>query len=151
MKIFLGADHRGFSLKKKLIKFLENKKYNVVDLGTYQEGVLCDYPLISRKLGLAVSKNKGSRGILACMTGIGHSIAANKIPGVRAALCYNKKAALLSRTHNDSNVLIVGAKFVKQKDIWGIVSVWLKAEFEGGRHLRRVNQIRKIEKEFFKK
>jgi len=148
MKIFIGADHRGFRLKKQLVKFLESKGHDVVDVGTHEEGVPCDYPAISRKVGLAVLKNKNARGILACMTGLGHSIAANKIPGVRAVLCYNKKAAFLSRAHNDSNILIVGAKFVKPKDMTGIVSTWLAAKFEGGRHLRRVNQIKKIEKEF---
>lgn len=151
MKIFIGADHRGFLLKSKLAKLLKEREYDVVDLGAYTKDHPCDYPLISKKVGLAVSKTKGSRGILACMTGIGHSIAVNKIPGVRAALCYNKKAALLSREHNDSNVLVFGSKFVKQKNIWPMVSAWLTAEFEGGRHLRRVNQIKKMEKEFLKK
>ena len=127
---------------------MRKKGYTVVDLGTRVAGVNCDYPKISRKVALAVSKAKGSRGILACMTGIGHSIAANKVPGIRAALCYNRRAARLSRTHNDSNILIVGSRFVGQKEIFGIIATWLKASFEGGRHRRRVNQIKKIEKEF---
>ena len=148
MKIFIGADHRGFLLKKRLVKFLRSKGYKTIDAGAYVRKPPCDYPAIARKVGLAVSKTKGARGILACMTGLGHAIAANKIPGVRAALCYNRKTARLSRAHNDANILVVGAKFVKQKDIEGIISVWLKTSFDGGRHRRRVNQIKKIEKEF---
>ena len=147
MKVFIGADHRGYYLKQKIMQFLQSRGYDVVDMGTYVKGVSCDYPLISKKVALAVVKTRGSRGILACMTGIGHSIAANKVRGIRAALCYNKKAAVLSRTHNDANILIVGSKFVSQKDIFSIVTTWLKTEFEGGRHLRRVNQIKKIEQE----
>ncbi len=151
MKIFIGADHRGFQLKKKIVGFLSRKGYNVVDMGSHVEGEACDYPLISCKVAKAVSMSRDSKGILVCMTGIGHSIAANKVRGARAALCYNKKAAALSRAHNDSNILIIGSKFVKQKDILGIVTVWLKTEFEGGRHLRRVNQIKKIERNCLEK
>ena len=147
MKIFIGADHRGFKLKQKVIKFLNAKKYDVIDVGTYVEGKPCDYPLISKRVAQAVVKTKGARGILVCMTGIGNSIAANKVCGIRAALCYNAKAAYFSRAHNDANVLVVGSKFVKGQDIFRIVTTWLNAKFEGGRHLRRVNQIKKIEKE----
>ncbi len=145
MKIFIGADHRGFKLKEKLIDSLVRQGHEVIDEGAYAQKPPCDYPKISEKVATAVVKNKGSLGILACMTGIGHSIAANKVPGARAALCYNKKAAVLSREHNDANILIVGAKFVKAKDIFPIVSAWLKSQFQGGRHLRRVSQIKKLE------
>ena len=145
MKIFIGADHRGFQLKGKLMDFLIRQGYEVIDKGTYTQDPPCDYPKISEKVATAVVKNKGSLGILACMTGIGHSIAANKVRGARAALCYNKKAAILSREHNDANILIVGSKFVKAKDLFSIVSAWLKSGFQGGRHLRRVNQIKKLE------
>lgn len=148
MKIFIGADHRGFKLKKKISAFLKAREFEVVDKGTYTEGVSCDYPAISCKVAKAVAQSKNTRGILVCMTGIGHAIAANKVRGIRAALCYNKKAALLSRTHNDANVLVLGAKFVRQKELFDIVRIWLKAPFEGGRHLRRVNQIRRIEKQY---
>ncbi len=148
MKIFIGADHRGFLLKKKVIAFLLKKGFDAVDLGAYEKGTSCDYPRIAVKLGTHVAKHKGSIGIIACMTGIGQSIAVNKIPGIRAALCYNRQAALLSRQHNDANVLVLGAKFVKAKDIQSVITTFLNAKFEGGRHLRRVNQIRKIEKEY---
>lgn len=146
MKIFIGADHRGFKLKNKLVAALEKDKYAVSDLGTNTDQIGCDYPKLSYAVAKAVAKTKDSRGILVCMSGIGHSIAANKIKGVRAALCYNREAAALSRQHNNANVLILGAKFVTEKEMMKIVKVWLNEPFEGGRHLRRVNQIRKIER-----
>jgi ribose 5-phosphate isomerase B len=148
MKIYIGADHRGFHLKKKIVFFLAKQGFSVVDMGTHEEGKSCDYPLISHDVAKAVASTKEGRGILVCMTGIGNAIAANKVPGVRAALCYNKKAAFLSRTHNDSNVLVLGAKFVKSKELLQIVTIWLTSSFEGGRHLRRVNQIRAIERRY---
>ena len=147
MKVFIGADHRGFRFKKKIVKLLTQLKYSVVDVGAFTDEVSSDYPGISKKVAQQILKNKDAKGILVCLTGLGHSMAANKIPGIRAALCYNKKAALLSRKHNDANVLILGSKFVKQNEMFDIVKAWLKARFEGGRHLRRVNQIKKIEKE----
>ena len=147
MKVFVGADHRGFRFKKKIVKLLTQLKYSVVDVGAFTDEVSSDYPGISKKVAQQILKNKDAKGILVCLTGLGHSMAANKIPGIRAALCYNKKAALLSRKHNDANVLILGAKFVKQNEMLGIVKAWLKTRFEGGRHLRRVNQMKKIEKE----
>ena len=150
MKIYIGADHRGFSLKKKIIDHLATVGYQVIDMGIDQEGVVCDYPKIAHAVGTQVAKSKNGKGILVCMTGIGHSIAANKIPGVYAALCYNREAAELSRRHNNSNVLVLGARFVEEKDIFSIIDAWLNTEFEGGRHLRRTKQIKEIEKEFLK-
>lgn len=150
MKIFVGADHRGFQLKKQVDEFLKGLGHDVLDMGTHEEGVDCDYPLISLKVGLEVIRNPGSRGILLCMTGIGHSIAANKVPGVYAALVYNKEAALFSRQHNDSNVLVLGSKYMDTATMLEIIKIWLSTEFEGGRHLRRKGQIQNIEKEFLK-
>ena len=150
MTIFIGADHRGFQLKKNIAMRLRTRGYSVIDVGIYEEGVPCDYPKISRELGLKVRMTPGACGILVCLTGIGHTIAANKIPGVYAALCYSKKAARLSREHNNANVLVLGAGFIKDREIHGIITEWLKAEFEGGRHLRRVKQIKAIEKEFLR-
>jgi RpiB/LacA/LacB family sugar-phosphate isomerase len=151
MKIFVGSDHRGFQLKKNVDATLKALGHEVVDMGTHTDGVICDYPSIAHKVGLQVVRHPGSRGILLCMTGIGQSIAANKVPGVYAALVYNKKAALLSRQHNDSNVLILGAKFVDKANMLGIIKIWLSTKFEGGRHLRRKKQIQSIEREFSKK
>lgn len=147
MKIFIGADHRGFELKDKIIRFLQTLDHAVVDVGSYDAGVMCDYPAISCEVATRVAKTKGSRGILACMTGIGHSIAANKVVGAYAALCYSTEAAILSRQHNNANILVLGSKFVNPKELDKIITVWLKTEFEGGRHLRRVRQIKMIEKQ----
>jgi len=150
MKIFIGADHRGYQLKKKMDEALKGLGHDVEDLGTHDESVACDYPQISYAVATQVVRHPGSRGILLCMTGIGHSIAANKVPGVYAALVYNKEAALLSRQHNDSNVLVLGSKFVDEAGMMEIVKIWLSTEFEGGRHLRRKEEIQKIESEFSK-
>ena len=146
MKIYIGADHRGFRLKKEVLHLLEEKGYLVEDAGSYKEGVSCDYPQFSYKVAKAVAAHKDSRGILVCMTGIGHTIAANKVPGVYAALCYNRRAAKLSREHNNANVLVLGAKFVRRQDMKDIILTWLQTPFEGGRHQRRVNQIKRIER-----
>src|SRR3989338_6316082 len=150
MRIFIGADHRGFKLKNKIASMLPRAKYDVVDLGAFTDETPCDYPQLSYKVGTAVARTKDSRGILVCMTGIGHAIAANKVRGVYAALCYNREAAILSRRHNNANVLVLGAKFVPEKNFPGIIKVWLKTQFEGGRHLRRVQQIKEIEKKYSK-
>src|SRR5476649_2686837 len=114
MKVFTGSDHRGFQLKKKVDDVLKSLGHEVVDMGTHHENVACDYPEIAYKVAVEVVRNPGSRGILLCMSGIGHSIAANKVPGVYAALVYNKEAAALARQHNDSNVLVLGAKFTDE-------------------------------------
>jgi len=150
MKIFIGADHRGFQLKKQVDEWLKEAGHEVVDMGTHTEQTDCDYPVISRSVGLEVVRHPGSRGILLCLTGIGHSIAANKVPGVFAALVYTEEAALLSRQHNDSNVLVLGSKFVDEQTTRKIIKIWLSTAFEGGRHLRRKAQIQNIEKEFSK-
>ena len=150
MKIFVGSDHRGVQLKKKVDDALRNLGHEVIDLGTFQENVSCDYPEISLKVSREVVLHPHSRGILLCMTGIGHSIAANKVPGIYAALVYNKEAAALSRQHNDSNVLVLGSKFVNEADMIEIIKIWLSTEFEGGRHLRRKEQIQTIERKHLK-
>jgi RpiB/LacA/LacB family sugar-phosphate isomerase len=150
MKIFTGSDHRGFQSKEIVDNALKAMGHEVVDVGTDSEAAVCDYPLIAYKVATAVRHFPGSRGILLCMSGIGQSIAANKIPGVYAALVYNKEAAMLSRQHNDSNVLVMGSKFVDQSTMVEIIKIWLSTDFEGGRHLRRKEQIQKIEGEFSK-
>ena len=150
MKIFVGADHRGFQLKKKVDDALKALGHEVNDVGTHTESTACDYPEIAYKVATEVVAHPGSRGILLCMTGIGHSIAANKVPGVYAALVYNKEAAALSRQHNDSNILVLGSKFMDEASMLEIIKIWLSTEFEGGRHLRRKEQIQDIEREFSK-
>ena len=148
MQIFIGADHRGFQLKRTITDHLISRGYPVTDIGTHAGGEDCDYPPIAKKLAVSVVQTPGSRGILLCMTGIGHSIAANKVPGAYAALCYSTETALLSRQHNNANILVTGARFVSASHIMEMIDAWLAAEFEGGRHLRRVEQIKAIEREF---
>ncbi|MBI5149685.1 MAG: ribose 5-phosphate isomerase B [Candidatus Omnitrophica bacterium] len=146
-KIYIGADHRGFPLKDRIVKLLGRRGYAVKDMGAFDEAQSCDYPQVARKVARAVAGAKNSRGILVCMSGIGQAIAANKVRGAYAALCYNAEAAALSRQHNNANILVLGAKFVKDKDVPKILDAWFGAEFEGGRHGRRFEQIKKIEKE----
>lgn len=146
MKVILVAsDHAGFKLKEKLKDYLSGIGYLPKDLGTYSKDS-CDYPDYAAGLARNISRKKYKQGILVCKSGIGSSIVANRFPGVRAALCYNTKAARLSREHNDSNVLVLGAGFVKIGLAKKILRVWLKTKFQGGRHLRRLNKIKKIEK-----
>ena len=146
MRIFIGADHRGYHLKKKITERLKAQGHDVVDMGTDDPVASCDYPKIAYKVATAVSKSRNGRGVLVCMSGIGQAMAANKVRGAYAALCYNVKAAVLSRQHNNANILVLGAKFVKPQDVSKILRTWLNTKFEGGRHQRRVNLIKKMEK-----
>lgn len=142
-RIIIGSDHGGFKLKEKLKIFLEKKGFKVKDVGCFSEES-CDYPTYAYEVSRLAAMDKSSKGILICKSGIGNSIVANRIPGIRAALCYNLKAAKLSRQHNDANVLVLGSLFVKEGLAKRIVSVWLETEFEGGRHLRRIKKIEKL-------
>ena len=145
MKVFIGADHRGVNYKKKINDVLEDLGCDVIDVGAHASTESCDYPKIAYQVGTRVASTRGSRGILVCMSGIGQTIAANKVKGCLAALCYNATAAALSRQHNNANILVLSSKFVKAKDLKRIIKTFLETEFEGGRHLRRVNQMKKIE------
>jgi RpiB/LacA/LacB family sugar-phosphate isomerase len=146
VKIYIGADHRGVALKEKVVGILKALGYSYEDLGTYDEKTPCDYPTIAYQVSTRVAKSKANRGILLCMSGIGQAMAANKVKGAYAALCYNSEAAKLSRQHNNANVLVLGSKFVDAKKVKAIVKTFMTTDFEGGRHLRRVNLIKKIEK-----
>ena len=148
MKVYIGADHRGYDFKKKIIKILNDQKHDVVDMGAYESSESCDYPKVAHKVASEVAKSRNGRGILVCMSGIGQAIAANKVRGAYAALCYNAETAALSRKHNNSNILVLGSKFVKQAEVGKILRTWLNTEFEGGRHRRRVGQIKKMENNF---
>ncbi|MFH1856190.1 MAG: ribose 5-phosphate isomerase B [Candidatus Omnitrophota bacterium] len=145
MIIAIGADHGGFELKEKVKEYLNKKGHKVKDYGTHSTES-CDYPKIGFEVAKAVSDKKVSRGILVCKTGIGEAIVANKVPGARAAVCPNITCARFSRQHNDVNVLVFGSLFVKEAEAKKILDVWLETKFEGGRHKRRVNQIREIER-----
>ncbi len=147
--VFIGADHRGFELKARIVAEIRKMGHEVVDAGSYDPAP-CDYPAISYEVATNVARLKNGRGILLCLTGIGHSIAANKVPGAYAALCYNKEAAVLSRQHNNANILVLGANFVAEKKMLDVIRTWLATDFEGGRHLRRLKQIKAIEKKLFK-
>lgn len=141
--IGLASDHGGFELKEKLRNILQADNYHVLDFGAYSNKS-CDYPKFGIKLIKAILSKKVSRGILLCRSGIGFSILANRFKGIRAALCYNVQAARVCRRHNNSNVLILGADYIKEKDAEKILDVWLNTEFEGGRHLRRLKQIERF-------
>jgi len=144
-KIAIASDHAGFRLKEKLGRYLKAKGFLVEDLGTYSQK-RCDYPKYAALLAEGVARGVYPRGILICMTGIGNSIVANRFAGVRASLCTSVKQARLTRQHNDSNVLVLGAAFVTVRKAKKILDVWLKTKFQGGRHRRRLNQIKDIEK-----
>ena len=143
--IALASDHRGFELKEKIKGYLEAKRIQVTDFGT-DSTESCDYPDYILKAAEAVRRGRTQRAIGVCYTGIGSSIAANKVKGVRAALVQNVKQAGLSRAHNDSNMLILGAGFVKPTQVKKIIETWLETPFEGGRHTRRIAKITRYEK-----
>jgi ribose 5-phosphate isomerase B len=140
VKIALGADHRGFALKEELKRWLTARGHEIVDFGPASSDRV-DYPDYAFKVADAVARRRADRGTLICSTGIGMSIAANKVAGVRAALADSVRLARLSREHNDANVLCLGADFVSAAEARRIVGVWLKTEFAGGRHARRLEKI----------
>ena len=150
MKISLGADHAGFELKEKIKKLLLQQGIEVNDRGTHSSEAV-DYPDYARKVAEEVADHDADLGILVCGSGIGMSIAANKVAGVRAALCHEGYSARQSREHNDANVLSLAARFTPPDEIDKIVKAWLAAKFDGGRHLRRVEKITEIEKEELEK
>ncbi|MEW6716636.1 MAG: ribose 5-phosphate isomerase B [Chloroflexota bacterium] len=143
--IALGADHGGFSLKEMLKSFLQESGYEVMDCGTHSSESV-DYPDFALAAARLVSEGKAWRGIVINGAGIGSCMAANKVPGVRAAMCYDHATAINSREHNDSNVLTLGAGLIGSNLAQQIVQTWLNTPFAGGRHARRVNKIMAIEK-----
>jgi len=143
--LVIGCDHGGFALKEELVPYLRRLGWKVEDAGAFSEESM-DYPDTAEAVARAVQSGRAARGILICKSGIGNSIVANKVRGVRAALCYNLKAARLSRLHNDANVLALGALFVARPLAKKICSAWLNTDFEGGRHKRRLKKIERIEK-----
>lgn len=140
MKIAIGSDHGGFELKGKVINFLMEKGHEVLDLGCNSTDSV-DYPKYGRLVGEAVVEKKADKGIVICGTGIGISVAANKVKGVRAALCTNTTMARLTREHNDANVLSMGARMVGDILALEMVEVFLTTDFEGGRHQKRIDQL----------
>lgn len=145
MKISLGCDHGGYELKEIVKKHLEGKGIEVIDTGTYSLDSV-DYPDYGEKAALLVSKKEVDKGIVICTTGIGISIAANKVDGIRCALCTDSFMAKMTRLHNDANMLALGAGIVGKNLALEIVDTWLDTEFEGGRHVKRVEKIMNIGK-----
>ncbi|WP_026882097.1 ribose 5-phosphate isomerase B [Clostridium akagii] len=144
MKIALGSDHAGLSLKMEIIKHLEEKSLEIKDFGTYTEES-CDYPDYAYAVASEVSKKNFDLGILVCGTGIGISIAANKVKGIRAAACSDTFSAHASREHNDANIIALGERVVGVGLALDIVDTFLNSKFQGDRHQRRIDKITEIE------
>lgn len=140
MKIAVAGDHGGFALKEKIAAYLAEAGYEVENLGTYSEDSV-DYPEYGRKCAEAVVSGQADRGIVVCGTGIGISIAANKVHGARCALCTSVHMAEMTRRHNDANMLALGGRTTEDGLALEIVKTWLETEFEGGRHQRRVDML----------
>ncbi len=143
MRIAIGCDHRGLGLKQFISKLITEAGHSCEDFGCYTTDSV-DYPDIAKKLAEAVARDDFEQGILICDTGIGMSIAANKVRGIRAALCHDAFGARRARRHNDANILCLGAG-AGQDSIFEIVEVFLATEFEGGRHRRRLNKVKAME------
>jgi ribose 5-phosphate isomerase B len=145
MTAVVGSDHRGLDVKRVVVETLENLGVRVQDLGTTGEDSV-DYPDFALRVAETVGAGNTQRGVLVCGTGIGMSIAANKVDGVRAALVRDERGAEMSRLHNDANVLVLGADGASPERVRGIVEVWWRTRFEGGRHARRISKITEIER-----
>ncbi len=138
--IAIGSDHGGFALKQALMKHLEARGFAYRDYGTFSEAS-CDYPVYAKAVAKAVASGECEKGILICGTGIGVSITANKVPGIRCALCGDCFSAEATRSHNDANVLAMGGRVLSPEEAVRFADIWLDSEFEGGRHQRRVDQL----------
>jgi len=143
MRIAIGCDHKGLELKQLIMQIITDAGYNTEDFGCYTADSV-DYPDIAKKVAEAVADGSFEKGILICDTGIGMSIVANKIRGIRAALCYDAFSARRARQHNDANILCLGTE-LEPEVIREIIEAYLTSEFEGGRHLRRLNKIKTME------
>ena len=139
-KLIIGSDHAGYNLKNKITAFLKEEGYDIEDAGTFSQDAI-DYPIIAKDVANKVSKGNFTKGILICGTGIGMSITANKIKGIRAVVCSDTTSARFSREHNDANILCFGERIIGEYLAKDICSIWLKTEFKAERHLRRVEKI----------
>jgi ribose 5-phosphate isomerase B len=148
--IAMGADHGGFHLKEQLKPMLEREGLAVRDVGVYEEKA-ADYPDIARQVAELVAEGAASRGIIIDGAGIGSSMVANKVPGIRAALCYDKASAKNSREHNDANILTLGGRMLTASQAEDVVRVWIGTAFGGGRHAARVEKIMDVEKKYLRK
>lgn len=148
IKIAVGSDHAGYDLKLMVLDYLGMRGYNIVDVGC-KSSASCDYPKFAHDLCGLILKKEVHLGILVCGTGIGMSMAANRYNGIRAALCANEYQARMSRAHNNSNVLCLGSRVIGSELALSIVAAWLDANFDGDRHLRRVNLIDELSEQGF--
>ncbi len=139
-KICISSDHAGFKLKESIKDFLINKNISIIDLGPMNENSV-DYPDYAKKVSNRIKSKRSDVGILVCGSGTGMAISANKIKGIRAAVCYNSRSTRLSRQHNDANIIAIGSRLTKRNTALQLVSIFLGTKFEGGRHLRRVKKI----------
>ena len=140
MKIAIGSDHAGFQYKERIKEFLRTLGHDVTDFGTDSEEPV-DYPLFCRPVALAVARGDVDRGIVLGGSGNGEAMTANRVRGVRCALCWNTESARLGRVHNDANVISLGQRMMSEVEALEIVRVWLNTEFEGGRHIRRIQML----------
>lgn len=143
--IAIGSDHAGYKAKEEIKKYFSENSIDFKDVGTFSEES-CDYPVFAKAVADSVAKKESEKGIIVCGSGIGVSIAANKVNGVRAALCYDPELAAMSRKHNDANVLCLGGRYSDLDTVLETVKSFLSTDFEGGRHQKRVEQITDIEK-----
>lgn len=145
-RIAIASDHAGFKLKEEIEGFLKSEGYDVIDLGTHSEESV-DYPDYAKELAVKIIAREADEGILCCGTGIGMSIAANKFPGIRAAVVVNEFMARMAREHNNANILCLSGRLTTPEEAKKLVKIWLDAKFEGGRHERRVNKINEFDRE----
>lgn len=146
MKVFLGADHRGFHLKQKIHKWLEDQNYHVSDMGAYELDLTDDYTLYAEKVAIVVADNSKDRGILMCGSGVGVDVTANKFDGVRASIGINSDQVKAGRTDDDMNILVLASDFVSDKNAKEMIKTFLETDFDGkDRHVRRLSDISKIE------
>ncbi|HOX40075.1 MAG TPA: ribose 5-phosphate isomerase B [Candidatus Brocadiia bacterium] len=146
MKVAFGCDHRGFAYRNEALSALKSLGVEIYDCGISEKVESADYPDIAHEAASSVSRGECGLGILICGSGIGMSLAANKVKGIRAAVCWNEKSAELARRHNHANVLCLGRDFLHPEQVGAIIAAWLGAEEEGGRHQRRVDRISEIER-----
>ena len=139
-KICIASDHAGFNLKETIKDILIKNQISTIDLGPYSDNSV-DYPDFAKKIAIRVKSKKSNIGILICGSGTGMAISANKLRGIRAAVCYNLKSTYLCRAHNNANIICLGARMTNKKTIINNVKIFLKTKFEGGRHLKRINKL----------
>ena len=139
-KICIASDHAGFNLKETIKDILIKNQISTIDLGPYSDNSV-DYPDFAKKIAIRVKSKKSNIGILICGSGTGMAISANKLRGIRAAVCYNLKSTYLCRAHNNANIICLGARMTKKNTIVNNIKIFLKTKFEGGRHIRRIKKL----------